>query len=451
MKKFLSVLMLFFTLVNPVKASYETKQYMGETVFLLLSPILYPISKISDGIRSERIYSENKREINTPEKGVPGKSKSDGYLSSRIYNYEYVIFENLCDEKGYFIERKSYLPDGKLVSELKFDKGIQVEEKIYYPSGQLSEHWKGRGKRNNYMSDVYSHTIYNKLGKITGHMSKGKDITKFYYGDMLTYENYNYNTKKYLYETGAPKNIEELYNITPEEKEKLSEDVKYLKDWEKIYDKPHEKTNHNGEYKIYSPNGNIYADFNFKNGYLNGEQKQYFWNSKQLYSIENYKMGQKVGLNKYFYPNGKLGSIKDFRNSDEVIKKYDIDGKIEYEYKKSKRLEKEYFAGKLIYYRDNQKVETYYYDGKIKFSKVKKIIFGEEEIVNTDWYHDGKVKKEEVKAIKDPTNSNKYMTWTKEYYPNGNIKYEKKDYYQVYEKIEKFYDENGKLIKTKKD
>lgn len=288
------------------------------------------------------------------------------------------------------------------------------------------------------------------MGKLTRHNEGNKYIENWYFGNILIYKSHNFATIKDYYSTGVPKDIEKWDNITPEEKNKLKEELKYLKDWEKIYKNPSTKTEHNGRYKIYSPNGNIYADFNFKNGYLNGEQKQYFWNSNQLYSIVNYKMGKQIGTKKSFYPNGQLFEVVN----DNIIKRYEMNGKISYEYDKKTEIFKTYFDGKLsgiYYYRGDEPIETYYYDGKIKFSKVKKIVFGEEKTVNTKWYYDGKIKEEVIIALPDPTNSGKYMTWTKEYYSNGNLKYEKRDYYQVYEKIERFYDEKGKLKKTLKN
>lgn len=468
MQKILAILMLFLTLVGCTPRT-ETGKYAGEAMFFALAPIIYPVAKIHEGIESEISYRNDRSDLKKPEKGTPGISKEEGYFSGRIYKEEYVIFENFCDDKGYFLERKAYLPEGQLISELKYNKGIPVEEKIYYPNGKLAEHWIGKGKRGNRLRETYSYISYDENGKLEKNTNTNLELSyiadiltynedKVYYsiGDILTYKEdilmyiEPKNGDTLYYPTGAPKSWR---RISKEEEQKLLEEKKYLKDLEEIYYKnPSKKTKYNGKYKVYSPNGNIHADLNFKNGYLNGEQKIYFWNSKQIYSIENWKNGEMVGINKKFYSNGKLRVIKELKNDSIVEKGYLLDGKIAYEYEKNKNKNsfKIYLNGQLIEVVENGKLKKYYYGGQLKFSEEKRVVFGKKVTVDTDWYYDGKIKKEKILSIPDPSYSNERMEWTREYYPNGKLKYEERDYYQIYKKVEYFYDENGKLLKKKK-
>lgn len=76
--------------------------------------------------------------------------------------------------------------------------------------------------------------------------------------------------------------------------------------WDKSTQEKIEQTLYEGKYKIYSPNGDVLTELSYKNGYLDGIQKKYFWNSKQLMYKGTYKNGKKVGTHIYYTTDGKI-------------------------------------------------------------------------------------------------------------------------------------------------
>ena len=93
--------------------------------------------------------------------------------------------------------------------------------------------------------------------------------------------------------------------------------------------------------------------FFYKNGYFEGVQKKYFWNSDQLMYQGEFKNGRKIGKHIYYTTTGKPYTILDYTDPKNLVKKYF------------------YFSGapkKFFFYKDGYIVKSieYYKNGKIK-------------------------------------------------------------------------------------
>lgn len=171
-----------------------------------------------------------------------------------------------------------------------------------------------------------------------------------------------------------------------------------------------EQSKYEGKYKLYSPNGKILTDFFYKNGYFEGIQKKYFWNSDQLMYKGEYKNGRKIGKHIYYTTTGKTLTILDYTDPKNLVKKYF------------------YFSGepkKFFFYKNGYIVKSieYYKNGKIK----------EENFFYPDY--------EEIKGQTT-------MRSTIEYYENGQVSYKSIcDPKTKKTKISRF-SKDGKLIKN---
>lgn len=449
MKKFLKNIFIILIMIGNIgcKIKDEKTGYALEFGFLLTAPIWYPFISLNESIESAKI----EKSLRSPLKGIPGKTETTGYIDE-----EYVKIKIICDNKGYFQEQKAYYLNDVLFYEAKYENGIPSSIKKYYDNGKL---WKVYTKDGTIFGRLVLE--YDILGRVlTDYENK---IDRIYYGDVLTYDSTGSILKKY-YSTGAPKRI---YSSVASEEEKFYKEKEYLKDWEEITRIPSEKKEYNGRYTVYSPNKKLYADFNFKNGYRDGIQKQYYWNSDKLYSVENYKNGKKIGTHKYYYLNGNLNSIKEHIPEKNLVieKVYDLLGRLnaiyEYDYKRGSenigdRIKSTvyYSNGQIAsiaykYSRDGGK--SYYMDGKLESEKVieKYEDSIEDEVVEKWYYHDGNIRKIKVEFLTEK-GTKKRLHLCRLYYPNGILSFEKKKYIDDETVIEKYYDETGKLIKKNK-
>lgn len=448
MKKFFKNIFIILVIIGNIgcRVKDEKTGYALEFGFLLTAPIWYPFISFNESIKN----AKTSEYLTTPLKGIPGKTETTDYIDGN-----YVKIKILCDEKGYFQEQKAYYLNNILAYEAKYENGIPSSIKKYYDNGKL---WR----------------VYTKDGTISGRLVLEYDILgrvltdyenridRIYYGDVLTYDSTGSILKQY-YSTGAPKRIS---SSVASEEEKFYKEKEYLKDWEKITRIPSEKKEYNGRYTVYSPNKKLYADFNFKNGYRDGIQKQYYWNSDKLYSVENYKNGKKIGTHKYYYLNGKLNSIKEHIPEKNLVieKVYGLSGKLnaiyEYDYKRGSenigdRVKSTiYYSNgqvKSIIYKYSTGDKSYYMDGKLESIVVKEKYQGSEEKVYVKkwYYHDGKIRKVCVRFLTE-NSSNKRIHLQRVYYPNGVLNFEKKEYIDDSIVLEKYFDETGKLVKENK-
>ena len=85
------------------------------------------------------------------------------------------------------------------------------------------------------------------------------------------------------------------------------------------YIKEMKPTNQHGRFKYYFPNGNLKAIYDYKHGIIHGELMRYY-NNGELKSIEQFDMGTKVDTTWTFYDNGQLHKIlrinKDFSDAN---------------------------------------------------------------------------------------------------------------------------------------
>ena len=464
MKKYLKIILTIFIIIGNIGCSVtdETTGYFLESVAIVTGPIWYPFVQMKENMRT----AAYERKIKKPLKGTPGKTKTTGYLEGYLWGYiegEYVNIEITCDEKGFFQELKAYYLNGKIAYEAKYEKGIPTLIKKYYDDGKIYRVYKGDGTQLGNMI-----LEYDEIGRVV--LDDIKNFNIVYDGDIRKMKDLgepNDNCSAEYYSTGAPKKTSSAMGpIAKEERKKFYKEKEFLKDWEEIRGRDN-KTKHNGKYKIYSPNKKLYADFNFKNGYLDGIQKQYYWNSDKLYSVENWQNGKEIGTHKYYYLSGKIKSIVEYNPQKNTIieKYYNLLGRLErideYNYKRGNlnlgdRVKStEYFSNgqiKSIEFEHSYGDKGYYMDGKLKYEEVKEKIEGskEKEVVKKWYYYDGTVKELEAKLIAEKETL-KRINLLRKYYPNGNLSYEEREYVDDNIQIERYYDETGKLLKEKKE
>lgn len=188
----------------------------------------------------------------------------------------------------------------------------------------------------------------------------------------------------------------------------------------KTPEKKKEIENRDGEYKAYSPDGNILLDYNYKNGKFDGVQKVYFYNSDKLYSEKEYKEDVPVGVHKTYYKNGNLESITDysFEKNKKTKSDYYINGKLQ---------KKEIFSYSADENRDILEYkEEYNSDGQLTSKITQK----------------GKLKNEEFRSYYDNKNL-KYII----YYKNGTQQSVGKEYYENGQlKTSQYYDEESQNL-----
>lgn len=465
MKKYLKIILVIFMITGNIGCSIpnQTIGYFLERLIITAGPILLPIIKMKERLEHEKFL----REIEKPLKGTPGKTKTTGYVEDYLRGHvrnEYVNMEIICDEKGFYQELKAYYLNGKIAYEAKYEKGIPVSQKVYYDDGKIYRIYTGDGTQ-------FGKLIleYDIIGRIMQDNRGLKSFSIVYDGDIVAMKELgelNDSCLAEYYPTGAPKKTTmTLGPKSEEESKKFYKEKEFLKDWEEISGTS-KKTKYNGKYRIYSPNEKLYADFNFKNGYLDGIQKQYYWNSDKLYSIENYKNGKKIGVHEYYYLNGEIKVIKEYNPQKNTIieKHYDLLRRLEYideyDYKRGNtnlgdRVKStEYFSNgqiKSVEFERSYGNTKYYMDGKLKYKEVKeKFEDSKQDKVVERWYHhNGKIKKIEVKYLKEKE-TGKEINICRKYDQEGNLIYEETEYVREYIAIEKYYDKNGKLLKEKK-
>lgn len=119
-----------------------------------------------------------------------------------------------------------------------------------------------------------------------------------------------------------------------------------------------------GIVKEYYQNGILKAEWNYKNGKLNGVSRSYY-ESGELETEENYKNGKQEGITKWYYESGKLKYEWNYKNGKQVgiYKLYSESGNIELEARYNENGKKE--GVEKIYDSDGQLMaETTYEDGK---------------------------------------------------------------------------------------
>ncbi len=76
-----------------------------------------------------------------------------------------------------------------------------------------------------------------------------------------------------------------------------------------------------GEYKYYYKNGQLASIYNYKNDNLEGERKTHYDNG-QLYVVSNYVNNHKEGKYKRYSDNGQLKTICNYKNDTIECEKY---------------------------------------------------------------------------------------------------------------------------------
>ena len=83
--------------------------------------------------------------------------------------------------------------------------------------------------------------------------------------------------------------------------------------------------NTQGKYKIthYYDNGQLEAEFNFKDGEYDGLSKEWYLNG-QLKSEKNFKDGALDGLSKNWHSNGKLRWETTYKDGEQISSAFDV-------------------------------------------------------------------------------------------------------------------------------
>ncbi|MFC1479943.1 toxin-antitoxin system YwqK family antitoxin [Candidatus Omnitrophota bacterium] len=160
--------------------------------------------------------------------------------------------------------------------------------------------------------------------------------------------------------------------------------------------------------KEYNDDGKLKSETTYENGKKNGPFKLYSYEKGKQYVHEEgtYKDGEKEGIKKSYYPNGKLRYEISYRNGsyDGRSVHYHSNGKIrsDYVYKKGFPV-------------DGVRV-NYHSDGKVS----QKLSYknGQEDGVTKWYYGNGNIKGETL-IIKGKTTGVE-----KKYYPNGKLEFE---------------------------
>jgi len=128
--------------------------------------------------------------------------------------------------------------------------------------------------------------------------------------------------------------------------------------------------------EIFYPDGNIYLEENYKNGYLEGPKKEYRIDGR-IYSEENYKNGRLEGPQTRYYANGNIISENNYKdgNREGIQKQYYENGQLREELtvtnEKLEGLVKTYHENGQIASEQNWKndkkegLEKYYYSNGI--------------------------------------------------------------------------------------
>lgn len=207
------------------------------------------------------------------------------------------------------------------------------------------------------------------------------------------------------------------------------------------------------EHKRYYPNGKLEESGQFDaNGKAVGEWKHYyeegnieriekydgdklfsqsFWKNGKKQGISTSENGRFLGTKTLFFDNGQIWSISNFTNGsfDGMQKSYYSNGKLEH----------------VGFYKNGIRIgkwEYFYEDGKRSIVTV----YDNDNALSTDWYRDdGTVRKKE----KFEYNADAKVT---EYFEEFNLKGKLEKSGSFFDGAEfgtwKFYDENGKLIRT---
>ncbi|MDR3259058.1 MAG: dynamin family protein, partial [Fusobacteriaceae bacterium] len=423
----------------------------------------FAISRFS--YKTEKEYYENgkiKSEIRVSNKNLKRKFKfyyENGKLEKKgiiINNF----YEGLCI---------SYYDNGKNKIEANYKNGeLDGKYKEFYHNGNI----KLVGfMLNNKLSGEYKE--YNDKGKriIEGNLIDGlkEGIYKTYYSNGKKEAELNFKNDKY-------EGLQKFYY----ENKKIRIHANY-KNGELV-----------GEYKEFYDDGNIKIQANYKNGELDGEYKEFDHSgnikiarlmSKGQLVREGYDInGLKIGLQKFYYENGKIKIQANYKNDmldgeyndmlDGEYKEFYIDGnlKIQTNYKNDMlngKYEEFYIDGNLKIQTNYKKglkegkSNTYYFNGNIETELNYKN--GVLEGLQKFYYEDGKIKMqanykndmldgkhEEFDIdgnLKIQANYKKGLKEGKSniYYFNGNIETELNYKNGVLEGLQKFYYEDGKI------
>ena len=330
-----------------------------------------PVLAVKDAIEGKEDTPEYK--INkTPMKLTPGTTKN--YYDNKVLKEEII-----CDKQGFYVSYKSYYENGRLKKDIRYKNGFPVVKKEYHSNGILKLSAVGNGTRRNMKTSIE----YDKQGipeeRVISYEKAPKNFDYSDYYKRNNYETAVNKTENEMYRKHGEGIFKEYYDngqlaaVGAYKNEKpLGFFAEYQKDgtlicektyarldtkgvkWDRITRDKIEQTVYEGKYKVYSPNGNILVDLFYKNGYLDGVQKKYFWNSRQLMYEGNYKNGKKVGVHVYYTAEGKIQESYD----------YSVKGKL---------TEKMYyFSGKpqkVFFYDNGELVKTISYDEKDAYKK----------------------------------------------------------------------------------
>lgn len=249
---------------------------------------------------------------------------------------------------------------------------------------------------------------------------------KDYYPDEILMYERDGEIERFYRRDGSLKRVEEkgkiieTYDITGKLLEENSGDSTYILDEENIPKKE------SGEQKIYTVDGELLYDYNYKNWKLDGIQKSYFYNSPQLRFEKEYQEGTPVGIHRYFYKNGDIEREIDFNfENGNITTEYFIGGQKSEIIDTSKKNQKE--------------MTVYYTNGNLKENIIEVYSEGMEKLekIIVEYEENGeRISKEHhwlEKGISEKT----------DFYKNGNAK--SMEYIKNYMKlpVEKSFYENG--------
>lgn len=262
------------------KISYTYTSDKGNGKFLSTYPNGNPLHEfnfvngIFDG-PSKRYYYDGKLSKECTYLMNDYQGADIGYYDNGKMRYNYT-----CDEDNYEDTARDYYPNGNLQQICEYeDDDRNGQEKYYYENGKLAYTCNYQDDeldgvyRAYYGEDMPAGLVWYKDGNIVAYASVGTD--------------------------GQPVKHTELDSGT-------GQVVCYYPNGNKSVECGYYNGNVVGERINYAPDGKLISDENFDMGYRNGLQKYYYMGDTTLKEIDNYYYGDEDGISRYYYPDGKI-------------------------------------------------------------------------------------------------------------------------------------------------
>ncbi len=194
------------------------------------------------------------------------------------------------------------------------DNLLEGTAKVFHPNGQLKlEEVFFSGKQQGPFKSYFESGSLQQDGRYVYGLLEGLVTTYYETGEIMRVASYQsgelHGDMKFYDRTGRPM-AQEIYQ----------KGVRHTPEGE-----PYQ-----GRCQIYSVDGDLWEDANFKNGRLSGVRKKYYEDG-HLEFEERYRKGKRHGEVKTYYKNGTLKGLYQYRKGELISsQEYDQDGRVVY-------------------------------------------------------------------------------------------------------------------------